>query len=258
MKNLASLLIILFFSALSLLPSICAVQAGNEPNHLFKQANEAYRQANYEQAIHLYEKITRLQGFSASVLYNLGNSYSRNGQIGKAILSYERARRLEPADPDIAGNLQYIKKAHGLFQSEPSSADRFIALLGMNGWTRLAALSLVLLTLSLGAAFFQQKSTTRGFIWFALGCLTLLAVSAWAAMAAYPSWQAAIVVEAKARLSISPFLTAASIGTVQEGRLVQIGQVHADFSYITDETGRSGWIDNSSIESIIPPQKNAR
>ncbi len=257
MKNLAILLIILVLAGLSLLSSLQDARAGDEPNSLFEQANEAYGQANYEQAILLYEKVTRLQGFSASVLYNLGNSYSRNGQIGKAILSYERARRLGSADPDIEGNLQHIKKAHGLFQTEPSFTDRFVALLGMNGWSRLAAFSLVLLTLSLGAALFLRKFKAVVFILFALGGLTLLVISAWAVFAGYPSWQAAIVVEPKARLFISPFRTAAAIGTIREGRPVHVGQSHAGFSYVSDETGRSGWIDSSSIESIIL-RKNRR
>ena len=252
MKNLSTFLRILVFCGFSLALSSHETWAEDDPSTLFQQGNEAYRQGNFDQAIQVYEKITSLHGFSASVLYNLANSYVERGQIGKAILSYERAQRLRPGDPDIEGNLQHIIKAYGLFQPEPSFAERFISLLGMNGWTGLAAFSLILLCLSLMAIFFMQKPKTRPFIWITVGCMALLVVSCGAVVANYRSWHAAIVIEPKARIYISPFLSAASIGTIQEGRRVQVGKTHADFSYVTDETGRSGWIPNSAIETIIP------
>jgi hypothetical protein len=47
-------------------------------------------------------------GYSASALYNKANALARTGNVGPAILSYERARLLAPSDPDIADNLKAL------------------------------------------------------------------------------------------------------------------------------------------------------
>ncbi len=49
--------------------------------------------------------------YSADRLYNLANSYARAGKPGLAVLSYERAALLAPADQDINANLAYVRAA---------------------------------------------------------------------------------------------------------------------------------------------------
>ncbi len=44
-------------------------------------------------------------GYSAAALYNLANAYARAGKPGLAVLNYERAKLLDPQDPDIDANL---------------------------------------------------------------------------------------------------------------------------------------------------------
>ena len=48
-------------------------------------------------------------GESADIYYNLGNSYYKIGDIAKAILNYERALILKPANKDIRSNLEIAK-----------------------------------------------------------------------------------------------------------------------------------------------------
>jgi len=73
---------------------------------IFQQANQAYRSEKYQEAADLYQKILS-QGYeSAEVYFNLGNCFYRLGEIGKSVLYYEKARRLNPHDPDIQYNLE--------------------------------------------------------------------------------------------------------------------------------------------------------
>ena len=44
-------------------------------------------------------------GYSAATLYNYANAFARAGKPGFAVLNYERARLLDPSDPDIDANL---------------------------------------------------------------------------------------------------------------------------------------------------------
>src|SRR5580700_12044574 len=63
-------------------------------------------------------------GYSAPALYNLANAYARAGQTGLAVLNYERARLLDPQDPDIDANLRQVREAVGLAPESRSAFDR--------------------------------------------------------------------------------------------------------------------------------------
>jgi len=90
----------------------------NQLDDLFDQANEAFRQANslsgdseapelYAKAILSYERIInegRIQ--NAKLFYNLGNAYFLKEDIGRAILNYRRAEKIDGADANIRKNLE--------------------------------------------------------------------------------------------------------------------------------------------------------
>jgi hypothetical protein len=89
---------------------------------LFNQANQFFREANttandpekaqklYEKAILNYEKIIsdgRIK--NSKLFYNLGNAYILKDDIGRAILNYRRAQRLDKADTNIQKNLAFAR-----------------------------------------------------------------------------------------------------------------------------------------------------
>lgn len=71
-------------------------------------ADSAYIRNDFTTAIQIYEMILRT-GESADIYYNLGNSYYKIGDIAKAILNYERALILKPANKDIRSNLEIAR-----------------------------------------------------------------------------------------------------------------------------------------------------
>lgn len=73
---------------------------------LFEKANTAYQMNDYQSALQYYKQI-EANGFRAPELYfNMGNTYYKQGELGLAILYYERARKLDPLDEDILTNLE--------------------------------------------------------------------------------------------------------------------------------------------------------
>ena len=105
----------------------CPVPADAKPSgeqlySLFGRANEAFRQAQsisdnsnkaiklYEEAILIYEKII-IDGPTQNVklYYNLGNAYFLKGDLGKAILNYRRAEKLDSADTNVQKNLAFAR-----------------------------------------------------------------------------------------------------------------------------------------------------
>ncbi|MCC7212038.1 MAG: tetratricopeptide repeat protein [Candidatus Brocadia sp.] len=95
----------------------------DEAVKLCAEANEKYLQAmkliasksipeadqKLKEATDLYE-IALTGGFrNGQIYYNLGNTYYRRGELGKAIVNYRRAERLMPRNADINANLRLAK-----------------------------------------------------------------------------------------------------------------------------------------------------
>lgn len=72
------------------------------------KADSAYTAQDFNGALSLYEQSLETYGESARLYYNMGNAYYRVGSLGKAVLSYERALRLDPSDKDARLNLEFV------------------------------------------------------------------------------------------------------------------------------------------------------
>ncbi|MDN4754633.1 tetratricopeptide repeat protein [Porphyromonadaceae bacterium W3.11] len=70
-------------------------------------ASLAYGDANYVEAIDQYKQALSIASApTAELYYNLGCAYYKNGDLADAILCFERAYRIDPADSDIHFNLE--------------------------------------------------------------------------------------------------------------------------------------------------------
>lgn len=94
---------------------ICIFLAGNfsvfsqNPLDIIREANEAYSRSEYSHAIELYEQVLAMDLAAPELYYNLGNAYFKNNRIGRAVLNYERANRLNPSNDNIIHNLNVAR-----------------------------------------------------------------------------------------------------------------------------------------------------
>ncbi len=232
--------------AIIVIPMVFLAAAGGfaaEPD--LDGCNLLYHEGTYEEAIRCYEQI----GTSAELLFNIGNSYAQLGRSGYAILHYLRALCLSPADADTLNNLDQIRRENSLFPPEPSLTDQFFSLLTISQWTYICLTALifflVLITLSL-----RKKRGAGMNISAVLICLIVFTLGAWGAQNHYRQWQRSVVVE-ETRLLISPFESAESAGAIEPGRLITPHKKYKEFVYVTDETGRKGWLEKKSQVPII-------
>lgn len=75
---------------------------------LAEKADSLYEKQDYQQAAELYNQCLSTEGTSSDIYYNLGNAYYRLGRTSQAILAYERALRLNPANTDARTNLEFV------------------------------------------------------------------------------------------------------------------------------------------------------
>lgn len=86
-----------------------ALETGIEAGHLAEQADSAYGADNFSLAERLYRESITSEGTSSTICYNLGNAYYRQGNLGMAIVNYERALKLDPTNKDARINLEFVK-----------------------------------------------------------------------------------------------------------------------------------------------------
>ena len=79
------------------------------PGRLAQQADSAYAADNFSLAERLYRESIAAEGTSSTICYNLGNAYYRQGNLGMAIVNYERALKLDPTNKDARINLDFVK-----------------------------------------------------------------------------------------------------------------------------------------------------
>lgn len=76
---------------------------------LAQRADSAYMAEDYAGAVELYGRSIAEEAPTPDTWYNLGNAYWRNGEAGNAIISYERALRLDPSHADARTNLEFVR-----------------------------------------------------------------------------------------------------------------------------------------------------
>ena len=74
---------------------------------VFIDAIKDYKAGNFKEAGRKFEKITQSNIKNPYLYYNIGNSYLKAGDIGYAVLWYERAKKIMPNDPDLNFNLDH-------------------------------------------------------------------------------------------------------------------------------------------------------
>lgn len=227
---------------------------------LWNSANEAYNNAEYATALEYYNAILGRGLHSAALYYNLANTYFKTEQLGSAILYYNRALRIAPADEDIRHNLEYAEQ---MTKDSIEKIPEFIlttwvrSMRGALSSTAWSVISLVLLALALGMALLYmlaQRLTLRkiGFYIMVVSTLMFIITSlfAWSEREMIVNSREAIVMNSAISIKSSPDRAATELFVLHEGTKVSIGHEIAGWAEIRISDGRKGWVENSRIEKI--------
>jgi tetratricopeptide (TPR) repeat protein len=86
------------------------VARADRRDEAWRRGNDAYLHGDYAGAVAAYQELDREGLVSADLYFNLGDAYYRQGKLGRAIWSFERAAALEPDDDDARYNLTQARK----------------------------------------------------------------------------------------------------------------------------------------------------
>ncbi len=224
------------------------------------EADDAYRQGNYAEAVVLYEQVLADGYTSAELYYNLGNAYYRENQMGRAILNYRRALRLDPAMTDAKENLAL---AESRTTDRIAELPRFFMVRWVDAlctqftprvWRLVWVVLLALLGVSvvcfrLGNSLTLRKSALAG----GVVTIVLLAVASWLLLrttARYNAHSEAVVMPAAISVKGSPEAQSVDKVILHEGTVVTVSESLSGWYKITLADGTTGWCLSDDIERI--------
>ena len=229
------------------------------PADRFQAGNSLYQAGDHEGALDawlgLYE-----DGFESGELhYNIGNAYFRLGELGRAILFYERARVALPRDESARTNLELARSL---------TADQITPLPGfwvprVVGWAvQLVARGWLIAILALGylglaSILLHRLLSTRPPHWtrhaaVAAAALTLV-VGANLLIREFGIGRAerGVILQTEAAVQSAPSDDPSlQLFTIHEGAVVRIDRRSSDWLEIVLEDGKVGWVRAGDLETI--------
>ncbi|HVM62042.1 MAG TPA: tetratricopeptide repeat protein [Verrucomicrobiae bacterium] len=223
----------------------------------FKSANRLYDAGRFAEAAAIYEKI---EPKTAHVYYNLGNAQFREGELGLAILDYERARRLAPRDPDILANLKFAEQRAGVddVNAPPRAWQRYVRSIVRSrtptewGVYELAALWLTIL--AIGAWLYLPRLRTGLLAIAAVGCVGFAASVFALGREAFMERSAptAVVVAKETDARFAPVADATIHFKLAEGTRVVIREDRGQWVFVERADGQQGWARSDAVERVAP------
>ncbi len=254
MRTLKISILTLFFLV------VASVGSFANPSMELQKANELYAKKNYSEAIIIYEKIIANSNESASLYFNLGNAYFKNGEIEKAIINYERAKRLSPNDEDINFNLElsYSRIADKI---EPLPEFIFIKiwnsivnLLGERGW---AITSMVIWFFTFSSLFwFLMTRTILGkklsFLFFIIFFFSsiIIGIAGYSSLNRLSDSKQGIIFNTNVDVKSSPDEAGQTLFVIHKGTKINMIDKVDGWVKIKLVNGNTGWLRENVFEKI--------
>jgi tetratricopeptide (TPR) repeat protein len=228
---------------------------------LWNRANTQYSNGNYKESAELYEQILNKYGESAEIYFNLGNACFKQNLLGAAHLNYERARRLDPANPDILHNLDFVRamqidkidEVQEIFIT--TWLDNMMNVFSGNTLANIFFITIVISLILLSFFVFSQTSRVRkvSLIGFCLFVLLIM-------ISCYLGYRQrnqtlnrseAIIYSPEVVVKSAPNNSGADLFIIHEGLKVRIIEKQGNYYRIILDDGKSqGWIPRENAEII--------
>jgi tetratricopeptide (TPR) repeat protein len=227
---------------------------------LFKKGNNLYQKANYKEAAATYQKMVDDGYQSASLYFNLGNAYYKNGDIAPALLYYEKAHRLSPGDEDIRINIQF---ANSKTTDKIEAAPEFFITKWWTGFilalpaNTLAVFSVLLF---IGASCllilyrFSGSVMVKKISFYSAILLLLLSIGtvfiSGRQAAYFDAHHDGIIFNSSVNVKNAPSNTAKNGFVLHEGTKVNILDKNASWIKIKLANGNEGWVGAADVREI--------
>jgi len=243
----------------ALLLAAPAAQAA-EPEDSFDRAYAAYSQGNWDLAAEGFRTLARQGVADARLEYNLAGAEYKRGRLGEAVLHYERARRLDPADDDTRENLALVRgKLRDVLPGDSGDEGPLAGIRTLQDRLGVTVQALVaLVAVWIGAILVVAGGSraggftpARSWLLAGAGAIALLAGLSWRATdARLYGTPRAVVLSASVEALAGPGLENAAVFTLHEGATVEVRAERDGWMQVALPTGASGWVGARAAERI--------
>ena len=244
---------ILFFI---IMPFSLPCAKAQETESFFTSGNLEYEKGNYPGAIADYEKARLTGKISSALYYNLAGAYLKSGDIGRAVLNYERAINLSPRDADIAANYGFAKSLVTGKEPNPRgfSSWRPIRIynrfLTVNEMTIITSVLFFLFFIFLGLSVVLGSSKVKA----SLAAIVLGALVIFSSFLVFQKVKEqnsyAVIVVPSTDAFFGPFDSATKFFTLHEGNSVMILETKDSWHRVRRQDGMVGWVKNMDLERL--------
>lgn len=233
---------------------------------------EAYNAKDYAEAVEAFEMVVASDYASAEVYYNLANAYFKLGQqsassrpfaggeLGRAVLNYERALKLDPTLDDARYNLDIAKDYTNDTEAVPESFivrlwRSMAGAMTTNGWAVLSIVMFGVALLSLVVYLLNGNVVVRKVAFFlafivALVFVVTTALSLTQLRAAEVDNRAVVLASDTTPVHASPDSGSKVIREPSQGVTVEVERKQGDWSEVRFADGEKGWVRTTNIEII--------
>ena len=190
--------------------------------------------------------------------YNLGDAYYKTNQVGLAILNFEKAQKLAPADEDIRFNLKMANlKTTDRINAVPQLAivtgwERFVQHYDAKGWSYFSIGSVWLALICFSLYLFVDRLRRAGFYSGA----ALLILSGFFFYLSHPQSRAefdsdqAILTAANAYVKSAPDASGTDLFILHEGTKLNVLDQVGEWAKVRLADGKVGWVEHSAYTLI--------
>ncbi len=226
----------------------------------YEQGHIAYQAGDYQKAAASYETAVHAGYQSFELYYNLGNCYYKLNQIGRCLLYYEKARKLDPTDPDLLFNLDLarLRVVDKIITPPEFFWNRIWKnIKSMLGLDQLAVLALLALFAAFAATvgkLYLEREPWRslvGYVWMPLVVITVVIGLFFMLRVNQSSHEKeAIIMVEKVSITSSPSITGTEVFALHEGSKVRVEERRSGFIRISLTDGKVGWAPVGSLQEI--------
>lgn len=222
---------------------------------IFLAGVRAYESGDYQQAVDVFSDLVARGYASGSLLFNLGNSYFKAGDLGRAILWYQRALKLTPGNPDLLYNLDFAK---ALTRDAGEGADVSLSNILFFWKNRMSPQALRILALIVSLLFWvllTLRKFLRGSLIRTGILLTGFAAVLFAGTAVYTYYEDAysedaIVLAHEVTVRSGTDQGATELFRVHAGTRVQVERQEGEHALISLGKDRVGWVSEDSVALV--------
>lgn len=227
---------------------------------LWDKANTAYINGDYRTAAETYEQLLSRGLSSMKLYYNMGNACFKEGDIGRAILFYNRALRLAPGNDDIRYNLS-VAEARTKDTIEDIPEFFLVSWLrdvrhtmGCTAWSVLSLAALLCgLALFLLYLLASRLALRKAGFYGTCAAALLFLLTSWFALGERREMldeSRAVVMVASTAVKSSPDKSATDLFLLHEGTVVKITGRLDGWCEVVIADGKKGWLESRKIEVI--------